>query len=674
MVQKVSEKISELDLASQISSNAVVPASDQGSSYRVPLPWLMPEFNALNYGAVGNGIADDTAAIQRAITAAVAVGGTVFFPQGTYKCTSGLTITGAVTLRGVGAASVLSFASVTGTVVAITAQGSEDAGVSLNTNAAEGTDDLDVSGSGFADGDWVKVYSNALTGSTSLKKGEIGRINSATSMTLYDPLCDSYNTADSAKVGKVTFVENVSVADLKIAGPSDNTVTFSGVLGDRCINLSVRNVHFERCHFYGVGIQDSCFVDVSGCYFTRSESGSLAYGVAIFNACQDITVTGCKGWRLRHLVTHGGFSSRYGVPRRTVTTGCVASQCRNSGFDAHAGGEDITFNGNSVLGSESDGVTFEAASGVISNMTIRGTTGPGIHLSSQSTKAFAVTVSGCRIDGLGGSSSPAGIQVQVRTGFESYEAINISGCVVTDSRYGIRTINAETGRIENYTVSGNTFVRCGQNAEAVVEVTKATGVTVVGNTIYENVSSTDGISFTDVVSATVQGNTIRLPNGGACRCIRLLTTSANVSIGGNFCSGGTNSVGVDLASTVANVTVALGNDVSGCTSGFIMSTGTGHRIAQSGGLGADVGNAAKTIGFNDEQTQLWNTALTADRAVTLPAATVKMRWRIVRGSGATGAFNLNVGTGPLKALGSAGTWCEVESNGTAYVLVGSGSL
>jgi hypothetical protein len=45
----------------------------------------------------------------------------------------------------------------------------------------------------------------------------------------------------------------------------------------------------------------------------------------------------------------------------------------------------------------------------------------------------------------------------------------------------------------------------------------------------------------------------------------------------------------------------------------------------------------------------------------------------VRKATATGAFNLNVGTGPLKAL-AVGQWCEVEYDGTAWFLSQFGSL
>lgn len=51
-----------------------------------------------DYAAVGDGIADDTAAIQSAITAAAAVGGTVYIPPGTYKVVGTITV-GPVTIE-----------------------------------------------------------------------------------------------------------------------------------------------------------------------------------------------------------------------------------------------------------------------------------------------------------------------------------------------------------------------------------------------------------------------------------------------------------------------------------------------------------------------------------------------------------------------------------------------
>jgi len=82
---------------------------------------LFPSFNVRTYGAVGDDSTDDTSAIQSAITAANVAGGTVFFPAGTYKTTSALTLSvSGVNLEGVGTKSIIKLYSATGNTVEIT--------------------------------------------------------------------------------------------------------------------------------------------------------------------------------------------------------------------------------------------------------------------------------------------------------------------------------------------------------------------------------------------------------------------------------------------------------------------------------------------------------------------------------------------------------------------------
>lgn len=56
--------------------------------------------NVLDFGAVGNGVADDSAAIQAAINAVPAGGGEVYFPGGTYLVNTKITLNGRLSLIG----------------------------------------------------------------------------------------------------------------------------------------------------------------------------------------------------------------------------------------------------------------------------------------------------------------------------------------------------------------------------------------------------------------------------------------------------------------------------------------------------------------------------------------------------------------------------------------------
>ena len=80
-------------------------ASGTGASQRTVLDKLRDAVSVKDFGAVGDGVADDTAAIQAAITYAAstingAIGMEVFLPTGTYLISSRITLPNRVGLRG----------------------------------------------------------------------------------------------------------------------------------------------------------------------------------------------------------------------------------------------------------------------------------------------------------------------------------------------------------------------------------------------------------------------------------------------------------------------------------------------------------------------------------------------------------------------------------------------
>lgn len=71
----------------------------------------IPVFNLFDYGAVGNGLNDDTDAVAAALAAAIAEGGMLQIPYGTFLISERLTGTAFCTIQGTGWNSVLKLAS-----------------------------------------------------------------------------------------------------------------------------------------------------------------------------------------------------------------------------------------------------------------------------------------------------------------------------------------------------------------------------------------------------------------------------------------------------------------------------------------------------------------------------------------------------------------------------------
>ena len=165
-------------------------------------------------------------------------------------------------------------------------------------------------------------------------------------------------------------------------------------------------------------------------------------------------------------------------------------------------------------------------------------------------------------------------------------------------------------------------------------------------------------------SPITQINSLLMP--GELLYLKATGGPITLATGGNIYLGGPSSMVVPQ-----NQTVILRRTDLGSTAWLLHSLSRVHDA-----VSADNGDAAATLTVaTSEITQVWNTPLTVDRAVTLSTtgAYNGAVFHIVRTAAATGAYNLNVGTGPLKAL-ATGTWCEVKYDGSAWMLTAYGTL
>ncbi len=108
LMSNPAEGVSAADGVKLRNSQGAFEVSEDGSAFK----GVATVFNVKAYGAKGDGTTDDAAAIQSALTAAVSTLGTVYFPAGTYRVNTELSITAGVCLAGA-PAKILAGAAIT---------------------------------------------------------------------------------------------------------------------------------------------------------------------------------------------------------------------------------------------------------------------------------------------------------------------------------------------------------------------------------------------------------------------------------------------------------------------------------------------------------------------------------------------------------------------------------
>jgi hypothetical protein len=189
-----------------------------------------------SYGAVGDGVTDDTTAWQNALNAVAGTGKTLVCGPGTYKTTASLsvsagnfTIQGPCTIKptfsGTSQFSAITWSGSTGATTTVTAN--------VNTDRANSaTDTISVaSTTGFAADDYVYLLGSQTTGTVTNYFAQVVRVKSvgASSLTFYTPVVIPIRTTDASSVTKVTLLSNITLRDLTFDGANVTAPNTDGV-------------------------------------------------------------------------------------------------------------------------------------------------------------------------------------------------------------------------------------------------------------------------------------------------------------------------------------------------------------------------------------------------------------------------------------------------------------
>ena len=291
--------------------------------------------NPLDYGAVGDGAADESTEVQSAIDNAT---GVVDLLGKTYRCDTGLTMYSPVEIRN----GTLDFSNCADNVYLDVDGAGFSVQVALTGDAAAGDETIDVASvSGMTAGDILRIESAAAAGS--IGDGELCRIAaiSGTTLTLASPLYDSYTVANTGQVRKMTGIAAPSLSRLTI-------LCAEGAAGD---GVAVRARYVDGAVFDDLrisnpktaGIQTQYSIGVVCRNITVTGLTSIAEAVHFTQASLDCICTGLIASGVDVGIKIGDIIS---VAQNGLTYGCIASDCVitgcNKGAWVAAGGNHAT--------------------------------------------------------------------------------------------------------------------------------------------------------------------------------------------------------------------------------------------------------------------------------------------------------------------------------------------
>lgn len=472
----------------------------------------------LDFGAVGNGIADDTTAVQAAIDNAP--GNRVDLLGLTYKITSTLTLpSNAVIYNG-----TLNGSTMASGDTLMEAFGTLGSSVSMNTINSTANTFVVSSATGISANTVLYLESSTIFGSGGTYNGELIQVKSisGTTVTPYRRVYDYYLTGQKFYIP--TMKKNIYLQNVKFIGGGNgkNHIAFHAYLAKNVVLEGCSSEYFGDRHFQ---FQRSMNCRATGCNAEHSDTSTgLAYGFTAVNGCDNITFTGCTGKDVRHGVTIGG---ERGVDRNVTVSGCTFTECTDAAIDCHPQSQFIVFNGN-VCGafsteSTQDGITAQGTDVVVTNNLVQGfsrigillqplcvnssfgdttlCTGNNINNPYSSTDVYGiaydnqrtgnnaeVNISGNNVNTILSSSSN-GILIEINSAGSTVLGLTITGNTVFTRRYGIRLFTAANKLIGKAAISGNTVETLATTTYDAINITATTNnyierVFISGNNIY----------------------------------------------------------------------------------------------------------------------------------------------------------------------------------------------
>jgi hypothetical protein len=348
--------------------------SGAGAVTRTGQAKLRDAVSVKDFGAVGDGVADDTAEIAAALAAlATAGGGTLLFPPGTYLISAAISqlFGNSANVHLIGYGATINGSSVTGGSPGDTTLfklgGQRLTSSLLSASPAKGALSIaTTSAIGAVAGEIVLITSTDLWNPTraTYYKGELAEVRSVagTTLNLSSPLFDGY-TAATTTVHRLAM-PNVTVEGLTFQMNANQLcLTAAYARNPSIINCVVRGARYAGIsadYFYG-GVISGCQVS-DGWYTGTGTSYSISVGSG-----QNLKVVNNDLSEARHNIATGGAEPARYVLIDGNTCRMHPSEANTMSLDLHGNCEYCTITNNFAEGVLTAGINL-----TISNNTITG--------------------------------------------------------------------------------------------------------------------------------------------------------------------------------------------------------------------------------------------------------------------------------------------------------------
>lgn len=574
----------------------------------------------IQYGAVGDGAADESSEVQAALDAAT---GVVDLLGKTFRCDSQLSVPDDIEIRN----GTLDFSNASVVNGYLLVQGSIG---TTTTAVTTGAGDMDIvvgDPAGIAEGDWMLLKSNAVwDGSITL--GELIRVRSVVSTVVnsWHPPLGEYASADSATIAEVTMASGQRFRDLTIIGNSSS----EAIRLERAANVTLENITFEDCNGSGIVLRQCANIVGNNIKVTCVDVSDIALdigggsrsckfsNVAVYYGGEGVTMGDPDGFEAIDIDCHvsglSTFDCAAGVNIESGSCQCSVSDSYVGAGDVNVFGALFQLHGLTFLGEDTSGTRISVSAAIdyadietgtiINGLVCRG--GGGIDIASD------CTINGAEIE----SSIDAPVSIST-TGVPD---VSINGASVVSSDGYSAVSLAGTSRANSLRIS-NSIIGVEGSGDGITG-DGVTSLMLMGNKI--EVESGNAVALTDVYnSAHIVGNHLKseaagtlvlegatglavLVSGNYIECdadpggsVVSLDTCGLGAITGNAISR-TGDTGVGVLLTSCDNTTFVGNAVSNGTYGLQNSGGT--NVISDGAIyvGQATGNTTGTITTGDE--------------------------------------------------------------------------